>query len=134
MVEASMALDPHTGREHSGSSEQRHNQKTKYGQYSFNRFGNRLRYVLVLNQLRGDDFSILQRSKEDVRALGLGARTVSIRRLNEAAIQKIDANSSSFWAAQNSADKESTGLGLMDRQRVKTWLRGAYQEIDAVGI
>jgi hypothetical protein len=98
------------------------------------RFGNRLRYVLVLNQLRGDDFSILQRSKEDVRALGLGARTVSIRRLNEAAIQKIDASSSSFWAAQNSADKESTGLGLMDRQRVKTWLRGAYQEIDAVGI
>ncbi len=98
------------------------------------RFGNRLRYVLVLNQLRGDDFSLLQRSGEHARAVGLGARTVCIRRLNEAAIQQIDATSSSFWAAQNSADKESTGLGLMDRQRVKMWLRGAYQEIDAVGI
>jgi hypothetical protein len=54
--------------------------------------------------------------------------------LNEGAIQKIDATSSSFWAAKNSADKESTGLGLMDRQRVKMWLRGAYQEIDGVGV
>jgi cellulose biosynthesis protein BcsQ len=60
------------------------------------RFGNRLRYVLVLNHLRGDDFSIFQRSGEDVRALGLGARMVSIKRLNEGAIQKIDASSCSF--------------------------------------
>jgi hypothetical protein len=99
-----------------------------------NRFGTRLRYVLVLNQLRGDDFSILEKSGADARALELGAQMVSIKRLNEGAIQKIDASSSSFWAAQNSADKESTGLGLMDRQRVKTWLRGAYREIEAVGI
>jgi hypothetical protein len=98
------------------------------------RFGKRLRYVLVLNQLRGNDFSILKESGEEARALELGARTVSIKRLNEGAIQKIDATSSSFWAAKNSADKESTGLGLMDRQRVKMWLRGAYQEIDGVGV
>ena len=98
------------------------------------RFANRLRYVLVLNQLRGDDFSILEKSGQGARALSLGARAVSIKRLSESAIQKIDASSSSFWAAQNSADKETTGLGLMDRQRVKTWLRGAYHEIDAVGI
>ena len=45
-----------------------------------------------------------------------------MKRLNDGAIQKIDASSSSFWAAKNSADKETTGLGLMDRQRVKTWL------------
>jgi hypothetical protein len=98
------------------------------------RFGKRLHYVLVLNQLRGNDFSILKESGEEARALELGARTVSIKRLNEGAIQKIDATSSSFWAAKNSADKESTGLGLMDRQRVKMWLRGAYQEIDGVGV
>jgi hypothetical protein len=98
------------------------------------RFGKRLRYVLVLNQLRGNDFSILKESGEEARALEHGARTVSIKRLNEGAIQKIDATSSSFWAAKNSADKESTGLGLMDRQRVKMWLRGAYQEIDGVGV
>jgi hypothetical protein len=97
-------------------------------------FGDRLRYVLVLNQLRGDDFSILQKSEAQAKALALGARVVSIKRLNEGAIQKIDASSSSFWAAKNSADKASTGLGLMDRQRVKMWLRGAYQQLDAVGV
>jgi hypothetical protein len=98
------------------------------------RFGKRLRYVLVLNQLRGDDFSILRQSGEMALAQSLGARIVSIKRLSESAIQKIDASSSSFWAAKNSADKVSTGLGLMDRQRVKIWLRAAYQQIDEVGV
>jgi hypothetical protein len=97
-------------------------------------FGERLSYVLVLNQLRGDDFSILQKSEAQARALALGAQIVSIKRLSEGVIQKIDASSSSFWAAGTSADKAVTGLGLMDRQRVKIWLRGAYQQIDAVGV
>ena len=96
------------------------------------RFGSRLNYVLVLNQLRGDDFSILQRSGEQTRAEELGAKVVSIRRLHESAINKIDAASSSFWAAKNSS--EGAGLGLMDRQRVKTWLRDVYQELDKVGV
>src|SRR5882724_1970553 len=52
------------------------------------RFGGRLRYVLVLNQLRGDDFNIFKKSGEQVRAQKLGARTVSIKRLNDGAIQK----------------------------------------------
>jgi hypothetical protein len=54
--------------------------------------------------------------------------------LHDGAIQKIDASSSSFWAAKNSAERASSGLGLMDRQRVKVWLRAAYQELDAVGV
>lgn len=98
------------------------------------RFGNQFHYVLVLNQLRGDDFSILQESGAKERALALGARQVSIKRLHDGAIQKIDASSSSFWAAKNSAERASSGLGLMDRQRVKVWLRAAYQELDAVGV
>jgi hypothetical protein len=98
------------------------------------RFGGRLSYKLVLNQLRGDDFSLLKQSGEEARALALGARIVSIKRLSEGAMQKIDASSSSFWAAKNTADKENAGLGLMDRQRVKMWLRGAYEELDAAGV
>jgi len=97
-------------------------------------FGERLSYVLVLNQLRGDDFSILQKSDAQAKALALGAQIVSIKRLNDGAVQKIDASSSSFWAAANSADKAVTGLGLMERQRVKMWLRAAYQQIDEVGV
>jgi len=56
-----------------------------------------------------------------------------VKKLNEHIIQKIDAASSSFWQAKAS-DKDSTGLGLMDRQRVKMWLRDVYREIDEVGI
>ena len=64
----------------------------------------------------------------------LVARVVSIRHLRDAVINKIDATSSSFWAAQNAADRESTGLGLLDRQRVKTWMREAYLQLDAAGV
>jgi hypothetical protein len=45
------------------------------------RFGDQLHYVLVLNQLRGDDFSILQESGAKERALALGARPALGRHL-----------------------------------------------------
>jgi hypothetical protein len=98
------------------------------------RFGTRLKYILVLNQLRGDDFSILLNSSEYERALEFGARKVSVKHLHDPVMNKIDARSSSFWAAKNSADKESTGLGLMERQRVKSWLRDVYVELDKAGV
>jgi len=98
------------------------------------RFGSRLKYVIVLNQIRGDDFSILQGSGELARAQELGSKVLNLRHLHDAVINKIDATSSSFWAAQNAADKNVTGLGLMERQRVKTWIRDAYQQLDALGV
>ena len=54
------------------------------------RFGARLRYILVRKQIRGDGFGILERSGEQARAV--------------------------------------------DRQRVKTWLRDAYRQIDEAGV
>lgn len=97
------------------------------------RFGTGVRYVLVRNQVRGNDFGVLEQSGEQSRAVALGAKVVSIKRLHEGVMQKIDSGSSSFWKAKTS-DKDSTGLGLMDRQRVKMWLRDAYREMDEVGI
>ena len=98
------------------------------------RFGVGLRYVLVRNQIRGNDFSVLEQSGEQARAVAMGAKIVGIRHLHDGVINKIDAASSSFWAAKNSADKDNAGLGLMERQRVKMWLRDAYREIDGVGV
>ncbi len=98
------------------------------------RFGARLNYVLVRNQMRGDDFGMLEQSGEQDRALGFGAHVVSIKHLSDSIIQKIDASSSSFWAAQHDADKSRTGLGMMDRQRLKMWLRDAYQQIDSAPV
>ena len=98
------------------------------------RFGTGLKYVLVRNQIRGNDFNTLEQSGEQARALELGAKIVSIKRLNENVMNKIDAGSSSFWKAKTSHDSTDGGLGMMDRQRVKMWLRDVYREIDDVGV
>ena len=100
----------------------------------FDRFGSRLNYVLVLNELRGDSFDIFERSGEKDRALGLNARMISLRRLHETVINKIDAGSTSFWAAKNKSDHDTTGLGLLERQRVKVWLNNAYDQIDSLHV
>lgn len=98
------------------------------------RFGSQLDYTLVLNQLRGDDFDIFEKSGQKERALELGAKIATLPKLHDAAMTRIDANSASFWAAANSGDKELTGLGLLDRQRVKVWLGKAYAELGRVGV
>jgi hypothetical protein len=98
------------------------------------RFGSRLNYVLVLNQLRGDNFEIFEKSGEKERAWGLHARIVNLKRLHEAVMTKIDAGSTSFWAAKNKSETEVKGLGLLERQRVKLWLRHAYEQIDGAGV
>ena len=97
------------------------------------RFGHRLRYVLVRNQLRGDDFGLLERSGELARALGLGAAVVDIKHLHDPLMHKIDAANSNFWAAKNAAEGGGK-LGLMERQRLKLWLGHAYAGIAAAGV
>jgi hypothetical protein len=98
------------------------------------RFGSRLNYVIVLNQLRGDNFEIFNQSGERERALGLNARLITLKQLHEPVINKIDAGSTSFWAAKNKSVTEVKGLGLLERQRVKLWLRSAYEQLDTVEI
>lgn len=95
------------------------------------RFGQRLRHVIVMNQLHGDDFGLLKQSGELERAQTLGARAITIKRLHDAAVQKIDANNSSFWAAKSNSG-DGSALGLMDRQRLKIWLGHAFTEIGRV--
>lgn len=98
------------------------------------RFGPRLDYVIVLNQLRGDSFEIFEKSGEKARAAGLNAQIITLRRLSQDAITKIDAASTSFWAAQHKSPTNTKGLGILERQRVKMWLKHAYEQIDSVGI
>jgi len=95
------------------------------------RFEGRLRYVLVLNQLRGDDFGQLDRSGQMHRALALGARVVRLKHLQDAVIRKIDEAGASFWAARQVNSLEGPKLGLLERQRLKLWLAHAAAEIDA---
>ncbi len=93
-------------------------------------FGSRIRHVLVLNQLRGTDFTQLEHSGQLERAQALGASVITIKRLHESVVQKIDTHNTSFWAARNSSGKSETSLGLMERQRLKMWLNHAYSELE----
>jgi hypothetical protein len=94
------------------------------------RFGSRLNYVLVQNHIRGDNFDMLDKSGLKQRALELHARVINIKRLHEAAMVKIDSHSSSFWSATQRADEHA--LGILERQRVKMWLKHAYSELDSL--
>jgi hypothetical protein len=98
------------------------------------RHANRLNYTLVLNQLRGDDFRILELSGEKQRAIDLGASIISLKRLHETSMMKIDASSASFWAVANKSEADTSGLRILERQRVKVWLKNAYAEIAKPGI
>jgi hypothetical protein len=97
----------------------------------FDRYQARLNYVLVQNQLRGSDFRIFNDSGLGARAQEYHADTIAIRLLNESTMIKIDAASSSFWAATQENDQK-TGLGVLERQRLKAWLQSAYEAIATV--
>jgi hypothetical protein len=98
------------------------------------RYGTRLHYTLVLNHIRGDDFRILDKSGEKERALSLGASVITLKRLHETSMIKIDASSMSFWAVANRSEGDTSGLTLLERQRVKSWLKNAFEEIAKPGI
>ena len=95
-------------------------------------FGGRLPLVVVLNEVRGSDFTILEASGALARAKQMGATVITIRRLQDVTMQKIDAQSSSFWSATTRGGKDGSVLGLLERQRVKTWLQRAYEEVGRI--
>jgi len=98
----------------------------------FDQYEGRLHYVIVQNQLRGDDFEILKTSGLLERAQTLNASVIAIKRLQESSMTKIDAGSNSFWAATQPEDKGGMKLGILERQRVRSWLKSAYEALSHV--
>ena len=94
------------------------------------RYENNATYVAVKNYGRGKDFSAFAASPTWARAQGLGARALDLPELHAGTMRKIDHQGASLWAGANNQD---SGLGLMDRQRVKVWLRRVYQQFEALG-
>jgi hypothetical protein len=91
--------------------------------------GGALPLVLVLNEVRGEQFELLTDSGLLARALGQGARMLRLRKLPDTLLQKIDAAGSSFWAANQPGT-----LSLLDRQRLRVWLQRTGTELEALGI
>ena len=97
-------------------------------------FGALLRYVVVLNQLRGESFDIFQQSGERERLPGSDGWIITLKHLPDPLMIKIDAGSTSFGAALNRNATNVNGLGLLERQRLKLWLRSICEQIDAVEV
>jgi hypothetical protein len=96
-----------------------------------NTFGTGPNYFVVKNLGRGTDFSQLDESAALKKAESLGARTLQLNQLHEGSMRKIDRQNASFWAAINHRDGPDA-LGLLERQRVKNWLKASYETFDSL--
>lgn len=96
-----------------------------------NTFGEGPNYIVVKNQGRGADFSQLDESAALEKALTMGARVITLAQLHEASMRKIDRQNASFWAAINNR-AEPDALGMLERQRVKHWLKKTYEVFDTL--
>jgi hypothetical protein len=96
-------------------------------------YGTGINYVIVKNLGRGTDFSQLEESSAMARALNMGARVVTLAQLHEASMRKIDRQNASFWAAINN-QSDVDNLGMLERQRVKNWLKRSYESFDQLPI
>jgi hypothetical protein len=98
-----------------------------------NTFGAGPNYIVVKNQGRGTDFSQLEESPALEKALAFGARVISLGQLHETSMRKIDRQNASFWAALNHRTGPDA-LGLLERQRVKNWLKKTYETLDTLAL
>jgi hypothetical protein len=88
-------------------------------------------YIIVKNMGRGSDFSQLEASAALKKAQALGGHVISLPQLHEASMRKIDRSNASFWAAGHTSGGPDA-LGMLERQRVKTWLKNAYTSLDTL--
>ena len=96
-----------------------------------NTYGPGPNYIVVKNLGRGSDFSLLDESAALKKALALGGRVVTLTTLHEASMRKIDRQNVRFWAAIHTREG-ADALGMLERQRVKTWLRTTYETLDTL--
>ena len=94
-------------------------------------YGTGPNYIVVKNLGRGSDFSQLENSAALKKAVALGGHIISLPQLHEASMRKIDRQNASFWAAIHRKEGDDA-LGLLERQRVKTWLKNCYASFDTL--
>lgn len=92
--------------------------------------GDRLDYVVVKNFGRGNDFSAFEFSQTRAAAVELGAEIIELPELHAPTMRKVDHWNLSFWAASTNT---TAGLGLMERQRVRVWMRRSFARFDGLG-
>lgn len=95
--------------------------------------GDQADYILVRNHGRGSNFSAFNESDARVKAEAAGALVMDLPALNSNCMRKIDQINASLWAAANNKnDASGPTLGMMERQRVRMWLKRSYEQLDHV--
>lgn len=90
-------------------------------------------YIVVQNHGRGSNFVLLQNSHALQKAEALGAHVIELPRLHDASMRKIDQHNTSFWKAIHDRDS-ADALGILERQRVKTWLKNCYEVFERLPV
>lgn len=99
------------------------------------RHGDAARYVVVLNEGRGDDFGLYRDSPVAERVGELAVPALALKALHKPTMRKIDQYDKSFWAAVNNTDPAlGECLSMMERQRVRVWLKRAYEAFAELGV
>lgn len=98
------------------------------------RYGKSARYVVVKNAARGDRFDLFEQSEVRKSIDEQDIPVIDLRALHHPIVQKIDRMDKSFWAAVNHQGDTDRALGLMERQRVKVWLKRVYESFDNLGL
>ena len=89
--------------------------------------------VVVRNFGRGSDFKHFDESETASIAKQLGAVVFDLPALHPPTMRKIDHISASFWAAANNTNTElGPTLGILERQRVRSWLNKTYDQLDLI--
>lgn len=93
---------------------------------TLNQYGDaQVQIVAVQNLGRGDNFNLFQQSATYQKAQAHQVHLFTLGKLHPHVTQKIDFANLSFWSAANNREV----LSLTERQRVKVWLREAYQQL-----
>ena len=97
------------------------------------RYGDAARYCVVKNLGRGKDFSLFDARRRSRPPQRLGAAVIELPELHGPVMQKIDRLDASFWSAVNGPADGTSAFTRMDRQRVKVWLNGSFDQLAKLG-
>ena len=87
-------------------------------------------YVIVKNQGCGQNFHWMEKADIVKQAHKMGVSVINLPALHHNTMNKIDGIDASFWAACNNT-RIRTSLNILERQRVKVWLRRSYHQLQS---
>ncbi|HEC74594.1 MAG TPA: mobilization protein MobD [Methylophaga aminisulfidivorans] len=94
------------------------------------KYGSRIPCVVVKNYGRGSDFSILDKMLYEA---GITPnKVIELPDLHTSTMHKVDKHNLNFWRAANVSEQGEDTLSMMERRRVKVWVRKAFEQIGDV--